>query len=73
MSFPVVGKLWLIYVIFFVKVIFKFLTISSLESLVNQRVNPDPQGMALIPIVPFHKDFSPSGGQLEHRNLSHEL
>ena len=25
------------------------------------------------PIVPFHKDFSPSGKQLEHRKLAHEL
>ena len=24
-------------------------------------------------IVPFHKDFSPSGEQLEHRKLAHEL
>ena len=24
-------------------------------------------------IVPFHKDFSPSGDQLEHRQLAHEL
>ena len=23
-------------------------------------------------IVPFHKDFSPSGKQLEHRKLAHE-
>ena len=27
----------------------------------------------LPPIVPFHKDFSPSGEQLEHRKLAHEL
>ena len=26
-----------------------------------------------LPIVPFHKDFSPSGEQLEHRKLAHEL
>ena len=25
------------------------------------------------PIVPFHKDFSPSGEQLEHCKLAHEL
>ena len=24
-------------------------------------------------IVPFNKDFSPSGEQLEHRKLGHEL
>ena len=24
-------------------------------------------------IVPFHKDFSPSGEQLEHHKLVHEL
>ena len=24
-------------------------------------------------IVPFHKDFSPSGEQPEHRKLDHEL
>ena len=24
-------------------------------------------------IVPFHKDFSPSGEQIEHRKLAHEL
>ena len=24
-------------------------------------------------IVPFHKDFSPSGKQLEHRKSAHEL
>ena len=24
-------------------------------------------------IDPFHKDFSPSGEQLEHRKLEHEL
>ena len=24
-------------------------------------------------IVPFHKDFTPSGEQLEQRNLAHEL
>ena len=24
-------------------------------------------------IVPFHKDFSPSGEQLEHRKLAYEL
>ena len=24
-------------------------------------------------IVPFHEDFSPSGEQLEHRKLAHEL
>ena len=24
-------------------------------------------------IVPFHKDLSPSGEQLEHRKLAHEL
>ena len=24
-------------------------------------------------IVPFHKDFSPSGEQLERRKLAHEL
>ena len=23
-------------------------------------------------IVPFHKDFSPGGEQLEHRKLAHE-
>ena len=23
-------------------------------------------------IVPFHKDFSPGGKQLEHRKLAHE-
>ena len=28
---------------------------------------------AIVPIVPFHKDFSPSGEQLEHRKLAHEL
>ena len=26
-----------------------------------------------VSIVPFHKDFSPSGEQLEHRKLAHEL
>ena len=26
-----------------------------------------------VPIVPFHKDFSPSGEQLELRELAHEL
>ena len=25
------------------------------------------------PIVPFHKDFSPSGEQLEHHKLAHDL
>ena len=25
------------------------------------------------PIVPIHKDFSPSGEQLEHRKLAHDL
>ena len=25
------------------------------------------------PIVPFHKEFSSSGEQLEHRKLAHEL
>ena len=24
-------------------------------------------------LVPFHKDFPPSGEQLEHRELAHEL
>ena len=24
-------------------------------------------------IVPFHKDFYPSGEQLEHRKLAHDL
>ena len=24
-------------------------------------------------IVPFHKDFSPSGEQLEHRKLAHDF
>ena len=27
----------------------------------------------IISIVPFHKDFSPSGEELEHRKLAHEL
>ena len=27
----------------------------------------------LLSIVPFHKDFSPSGEQPEHRKLAHEL
>ena len=26
-----------------------------------------------LPIVPFHKDFSPSGEQVENRKLAHEL
>ena len=26
-----------------------------------------------VSIVPFHKDFSPSGEQLEHRKLAHDL
>ena len=26
-----------------------------------------------VQVVPFHKDFSPSGEQLEHRKLAHEL
>ena len=25
------------------------------------------------PVVPFHKDFSSSGEQLEHRKLAHDL
>ena len=29
--------------------------------------------MASPLIVPFHKDFSPSDEQLEHRKLAHEL
>ena len=30
-------------------------------------------GIQYIAIVPFHKDFSRSGKQLEHRKLAHEL
>ena len=29
--------------------------------------------MERIKIVPFHKDFSSSGEQLQHRKLAHEL
>ena len=29
--------------------------------------------MQIAQIVPFHKDFSPSGEQLEQRKLAHEL
>ena len=36
----------------------------------NGKTLPPPTEQA---IVPFHKDFSPSGEQLEHRNLAHEL
>ena len=27
----------------------------------------------LVPIVPFYKDISPGGEQLEHRKLAYEL
>ena len=27
----------------------------------------------ILQIVPFHKDFSSSGEQLEHRKLAHDL
>ena len=30
-------------------------------------------GLQASAIVPFHKDFSPSGEQLEHRKSAHEL
>ena len=33
----------------------------------------DTHGCNKLSIVPFYKDFSPSGEQIEHRKLAHEL
>ena len=32
-----------------------------------------PKSRIFSVIIPFYKDFSPSGEQLEHRKLAHEL
>ena len=50
--------------------IFKHIFLNGNQYILNQmslKIVPSD------PIVPFHKDFSPSGEQLEHRKLAHKL
>ena len=39
----------------------------------GSRTNGSCDQQDMGPIVPFYKDFSPSGEQLEQRKLAHEL
>ena len=39
---------------------------------VMEDLHKSPHANKCPPIVPFHKDFSPSGKQLEHRKLAYE-
>ena len=49
------------------------ITYANMHYMVYLGITPKDCDIHAKTIVPFHKDFSPSGEQLEHRKLAQQL